>query len=326
MGFEKEQPGGYKEGDRFPGARELNDLKEGGTRHIAGATKIGSRYVIPPETPNVTFPDHRFFHERFRVLEVFDNYLKCEPLQLDASAGWWQPYAYTSRTTPLQTWGVVYVALPILLQREFWEGAAINLAGDVSVYEYRSLHKRVARGSTYVRLESVEESYFPGDVILAVRGVTGTADPDGRPIFWQDANAAGRKWGVGKKANFVLIEETLGTGTWQKKGRSLGREAFYDVEADTWSFPNPMALVEPLNSGQQFVEFQLYPAWYVGEATGGFDSTGTGTVGTGTGTAGGYTSVYVAEGDVLLEVLVDVECVGGNIVKTYEEVRVRGLV
>lgn len=124
---------------------------------------------------------------------------------------------------------------------------------------------------------------------------------------------------------FVIIDNDMGTGTANLQGRSIGRIATYSVANDSWSYSAYNVLVEPLNTGTDFVEGVRYPAWYAGEATGGYDGTGTGTLGTGTGTAGGTLSVYVAEGDVLLDVLVNVTCVNGELIKTFETIRVRGL-
>jgi hypothetical protein len=129
----------------------------------------------------------------------------------------------------------------------------------------------------------------------------------------------------GSSQAFVVIDDNLGTGTHNVQGRSLGYVTLYSVGTDSWSIPGGLVLIEPLNTGQQFVEGIRYPAWYAGEATGGYDGTGTGTLGTGTGTAGGTLSVYIVEGDVLLDVLVNVECIAGEFIKTFETIRVRGL-
>jgi hypothetical protein len=147
-------------------------------------------------------------------------------------------------------------------------------------------------------------------------------DPDDTDVRDYVYNILG---GTGSSQAFVVIEDNLGTGTHNVQGRSLGYVTLYSVGADSWSIPGGLVLIEPLNVGHQFVEGVRYPAWYAGEATGGYDGTGTGTLGTGTGTAGGTLSVYIAEGDVLLDVLVNVECIAGEFIKTYETIRVRGL-
>ena len=124
--------------------------------------------------------------------------------------------------------------------------------------------------------------------------------------------------GGGSSQTFVIIDDDLGTGTWQVRGRSLARIATYDADTDSWSYSSYQVLVEPLNAGN-FIVNRRYPAWYAGEATGGYDGTGTGTLGTGTGTAGGTVSVYLAEpSGTLMQVVTNVvvECVGGNIVTT----------
>lgn len=123
---------------------------------------------------------------------------------------------------------------------------------------------------------------------------------------------------TGNGQTFVKIEDSLGTGTWQTDGRSIGRIATYNVDTDSWSYSSYLVLVEPVNSGV-FIDGRRYPAWYVGEATGGYDGTGTGTLGTGTGTAGGTLSVYLADPiGTRLQVVTDitVQCVGTEIVTT----------
>lgn len=127
--------------------------------------------------------------------------------------------------------------------------------------------------------------------------------------------------GSGGGRTFVIIDDNMGTGTENLQGRAVGRIATYNVSSDSWSYSDNSILVEPINSGTEFVAGVIYPAWYAGEDTGGFDGTGTGTLGTGTSST---VPVYLAEADVFKEVLVDVECVGGSLVKTYETIRVRG--
>jgi len=131
----------------------------------------------------------------------------------------------------------------------------------------------------------------------------------------------------GASSTFVVIDSNLGTGTHNLQGRSVGRIATYNVANDEWSYLPGGILIELLNTNQELVEGVRYPAWYAGEATGGFDGTGTGTLGTGTSST---VSVYIAEGDYLIEVVtnVTVYCVSGNIVTTQTKkiVRTRGLV
>lgn len=124
---------------------------------------------------------------------------------------------------------------------------------------------------------------------------------------------------AGSGSTFVIIDDSLGTGTHNTQGRSEGRVATYDVDTDSWSYSTYTVLIEPLNPPGYFVVGRRYPAWYAGEATGGYDGTGTGTLGTGTGTAGGTLPVYIVDTiGTRLDVVTDitVECVGGDIVTT----------
>lgn len=118
----------------------------------------------------------------------------------------------------------------------------------------------------------------------------------------------------GNGQEFVIITEPLGTGTWNLQGRSIGRVTTYDVATDAWTLGR-FVMVEPINTGV-FIDNRRYAAFYAGEDTGGYDGTGTGTLGTGTS---GLISVYLADPmGTRLDVVTDVtvQCVGNEIVTT----------
>lgn len=130
--------------------------------------------------------------------------------------------------------------------------------------------------------------------------------------------------GGGTGQEFVLIKNPLGTGTWNLQGRSIGRVTTYDVATDSWSLGR-WVLVEPIATGV-FIDERRYAASYAGEDTGGYDGTGTGTIGTGTTST---ISVYLADPmGTRLQVVtdIDVECVDGQIHTTITKTTIIALI
>src|SRR6185295_15924685 len=119
------------------------------------------------------------------------------------TTGWWDPQAYLS-TLGADALVFTYVAKPTLLQKSYWNGRTISYGSTVRAYTHVSTGVRTSTELEVDTIETIQVPYFPGDIILAFRGVTGiTATYENleeeiveEPIFWIDGNFAARAWAV----------------------------------------------------------------------------------------------------------------------------------
>jgi hypothetical protein len=329
MPFDREQPGPYKRGDRIPTAAEVNQIVKGGRRQISGhgVEEYGDRVIIHPAAPppqRGNKPENSNFLQKFFVLEVLDDYLKCKVIEfnLNPVIGWWPTPEYEVPSLE-PSYKFIYVAKPDEIKRSFWDGKTINVNGEMITYAHVSEGIRTANGIT----ETLTQPYYPGCLINGIKGVAGGLADNGGPITWTDANTAGRHWHRSEDSVWVLIDapstETLGdTDTDPACPMSTG--SMVEVYDDCTLEVVEQVYVIPLNPGL-FQAGYIYRAW---------PATATTSTDTDTDTDTDLTRIYVADPGSLVNcgdyytgsqqfvTNVSVVCVNGVITTTQTKVTV----
>lgn len=160
-------------------AAHLNEVVEAVRRLIT--PPVGAREVIPPGVADALQV------RQFKVLSVEGDYLWCErQTGGPTNKGGEVPYR---------------VAKPYLLRRTPFDGTA-GRNGVTYVYDTDSSRTATITATSQTEDQAVIPSYETGDVLYAVRGITGgtgatynDADGNPQPIDWLDMNADGRMWG-----------------------------------------------------------------------------------------------------------------------------------
>jgi hypothetical protein len=331
MPFDREQPGPYKRGDKIPTSGEVNQIIKGGRRQIGGpgVQEYGDRVVINQPTPfsqrGLRQPTSDTL-QKFVVLNVYDDYLLCKVIEygVNPTTHWWTPYAYEEISAE-PSYKYIYLAKPDEIRRSFWDGKTMNVNGEMVTYAHVNEGVRTANGIT----ETLTQPYYPGCVVSGVKGFTGVSENTNKPVFWTDANTAGRHWHRSDGDVWILIEdpsdETLGdTDTDPACPMSTG--SVVNIYDDCSLQVVSSAFVIPLNPG-------LFQAGYIYRAWPALASTSTDTD-TDTDTDTSTVPIYVADPGSLVNcgdyytgsqqfvTNVSVVCVNGVITTTQTKVTV----
>ena len=199
-------------GQRRPGgppvgisAGLLKQIIDACVRQIRGGdgTNInyyGDRVVVETNETGPTITDPTTYTARFSVLQEMDDYLICSSYTQAVQDELWVPQVYSS-TLNAGSNTIYYVAKPFMLQKVPWDKQTVDLDDTPTTYAYTGIGQRTANGIA----QSIQVPYFPGDVIVATRVLTGIYGPTvfssqlqqqvpGQPIMWMDLNTAGRAW------------------------------------------------------------------------------------------------------------------------------------
>lgn len=191
-----EKPAPLKAGDEQISASQFNRGFQMVPRHVAGAggTEVeyyGDRMMIrtPKSAPNL--PDISAYIATLVVLEELNDCLKCAGFRTPVDGGGLWTFQEYDATLEATADFVCYVAKPYILQKSPWNGQTLN---GTTYSAYTLPGERTATTGGDAVQELIHPAYFPGDIIKAVKGVTGLYDPDGVLIIWQDENEAARRW------------------------------------------------------------------------------------------------------------------------------------
>jgi hypothetical protein len=195
MGFLEQKPEPFRAGALALSAEALNKLVRTALREIRGGQSTdvsyyGDRVTIKSTEVNPQLDDVTNYLAQFVVLQEYADYLLCVPFTQPTNDDGWLPQVYNASLNPNPLMPV-YVAKPYLLQQTPWSGQTVEVNGESILYTYTGVGVRLAN----VISQQISPNYFPGDVILAVRTLTGYSSPNGNgPITWMDLNLGARIW------------------------------------------------------------------------------------------------------------------------------------
>lgn len=193
---------GFNRGDKLS-AGKLSMIVQAVIRQLSGAGDAdvrfyGDRVVVDSEYKGPRLPDITNYVAEFVVVEELDDLLKCaiftQPAD-DIEGGDWVPAVYSETTGDDQAPEFVYVAKNYNLQKTFWNGKTFSIDGndyEISFAGDTRTFTPVAAGTELN--ETIQPAYFKGEIIYAVRGVTGFVGPDDVVVGWMDLNCGGRVW------------------------------------------------------------------------------------------------------------------------------------
>lgn len=227
-GFDPPKPPNFQRGQRQLSAMALNQLRELALRHIAGGgdtnvSYFGDRLTITSKTINPQLPDPTNYLRQFIVLEELPDCLVCTPMFYQpGDEGGWSPQSYevnlTNPTMISGAYAIIWVAKPYFLQQTPWDQSTVPLPDVVQlnghpvkyIYDFaeRTREAQFQDGTPW-ETQEITPSYVLGDVIVAVRTLTGYTDNVWhKPVVWMDANNAARKWLKNCCENSIWVEVT----------------------------------------------------------------------------------------------------------------------
>lgn len=175
------------------------------------ANYYGQRLVLAPGEDITSTDDITKWIQLFAVKQEYDDSIQCVPFfqpwdsNNDLIPQTYDPsLASVDQGTPSQP-VYVYLAKPYLLQKAPWDSQAATINGLQMTFAYGNPGRRqvtianmpvLGGGTELVTIpQQLTPNYFPGDILLGVRAVTGLKAPDTEePITWQDLNCGGRRW------------------------------------------------------------------------------------------------------------------------------------
>ena len=207
MPFEDPKPDPFKAGKTIS-AEALNKVLRATNRSIRGSgdttvSDFSDRVVINTNIQRQGLAQTETYLCQFVILEEMEDTFRC--------AIWFPPTDPGTNTFTFQIYDAtleqdaltqIEVAKPYDLQQSPWDGQTVEINGVPVTYHYTDIGQRNAvsnegKSDEFTEAESITAPYFPGDVITAVRLVSGYTDQGmafGLPVCWIDSNTAGRKW------------------------------------------------------------------------------------------------------------------------------------
>lgn len=172
-----------------PSARMFNEMKAALLSQLQGAgglsvTKIGNRAtIINDETQALPISLPVQVVRAFVVKTVDYDTLECVPFIYDTvTPQIYDPNLADELISGDQEATLFTVAKPYILQRDPWDGQSITLAAITYTFAQTGPSERtiswIDDDGAHTLTETINDPYFPGDVILAVDlGTTGIVDP-----------------------------------------------------------------------------------------------------------------------------------------------------
>lgn len=201
------KPPPFREGSSQISAEALNYLRQLGLRQIRGSenasvSDYGDRVSVVSRHTQAQLPETANYVMQMVVVEDEDDFILCVPFILPAedkttSDARWVPQKYDSNLEQDNDFPV-RVAKPYILQKTPWNNKTVTLNGQVVSLGFPvggNVGTRTATIAGQAVQEQITPSYFPGDLIQAVRTPTGYIDTKYNvPVVWMDLNSAGRVW------------------------------------------------------------------------------------------------------------------------------------
>lgn len=203
MSFQNPKSEPFKPGmDAIP-VGALNRLRDGMPRQLRGGGSVeveamGDRLIVRDRGDQRGVPDHGNYYAQFVVRQELDDCLLCTPFvqPVDGTSGMWEQHEYDPAFVGNGTM-FVYVAKPFYLRKTPWDGKTVTVAGDDLDIAYHATNvgeRTITDPDGVVQTQKISPPYLQGDVIWALRGMTGVVSPGGVPAVWVDVNGASRQW------------------------------------------------------------------------------------------------------------------------------------
>jgi hypothetical protein len=238
----------------------LRQLKGGGDTNVS---YLGDRVLIQSQSLGLNVPGIGAYLGQFKVIEEFDDYLKCQPYipPVDSRGVWF--IGGNAGTLVTEGLPFVFIAKPPPLRRIFQESP---------YFQYTGIGKRRQKTAFLGYIDQVIYPSYGSDVINAVRGPTGFTDPiTNGPVVWSDLNASGRIWKDIPRASGCLIKaltpQNVSSGTYFNTWDTVAydTDSYLPVFGQGVNFPFPglyhvdcTAEVQPPTSGSMtFSSFSM---------------------------------------------------------------------